>query len=100
MKLPDFLTVDEINSIFNSIDLSTKEGHRNRAIAEILYGCGLRVSELVNLKISNLFRDEDFIEVVGKGDKERLIPIGETAKKMIKLYIDGERKKIKAKKGE
>ncbi len=100
MKLPDFLTVDEINSIFNSIDLSTKEGHRNRAIAEILYGCGLRVSELVNLKISNLFLDEDFIKVVGKGDKERLIPIGETAKKMIKLYIDGERKKIKAKKGE
>lgn len=100
MRLPDFLTVDEIEKIFASIDLSTKEGHRNRAMAEVLYGCGLRVSELVNLKISNLFFDDDFIKVVGKGDKERIVPIGSTAKKMVELYIEGERNNIKAKKGE
>ncbi len=100
MRLPDFLTVDEIEKIFASIDLSTKEGHRNRAMAEVLYGCGLRVSELVNLKISNLFFDDDFIKVVGKGDKERIVPIGSTAKKMVELYIEGERNNIKVKKGE
>lgn len=100
MRLPDFLTVDEIEKIFASIDLSTKEGHRNRAMAEVLYGCGLRVSELVNLKVSNLFFDDDFIKVVGKGDKERIVPIGSTAKKMVELYIKGERNNIKVKKGE
>lgn len=100
MRLPDFLTVDEIEKIFASIDLSTKEGHRNRAMAEVLYGCGLRVSELVNLKVSNLFFDDDFIKVVGKGDKERIVPIGSTAKKMVELYIEGERNNIKVKKGE
>lgn len=100
MRLPDFLTVDEIEKIFASIDLSTKEGHRNRAMAEVLYGCGLRVSELVNLKISNLFFNDDFIKVVGKGDKERIVPIGSTAKKMVELYIEGERNNIKVKKGE
>lgn len=100
MRLPDFLTVDEIEKIFASIDLSTKEGYRNRAMAEVLYGCGLRVSELVNLKVSNLFFDDDFIKVVGKGDKERIVPIGSTAKKMVELYIEGERNNIKVKKGE
>lgn len=100
MHLPDVLSVEEINSILNSIDLSTQEGHRNRAIAEILYGCGLRVSELVNLKISNLFFDDGFIKVVGKGNKERLIPIGKTAQKMVLLYLEGDRQKLKIKNGE
>lgn len=100
MHLPDVLSVEEINNILNSIDLSTPEGHRNRAIAEILYGCGLRVSELVNLKISNLFFDDGFIKVVGKGNKERLIPIGNTAQKMVLLYLESDRKKLKIKSGE
>lgn len=100
MHLPDVLTVDEIKNVINAIDLSTPEGHRNRAIAEVLYGCGLRVSELINLKISNLFLEEGFIKVTGKGDKERLIPIGDTAKKMVLLYLEGEREKINIKKGE
>lgn len=100
MHLPDYLTVEEIEKIFASIDLSTPEGHRNRAMAEVLYGCGLRVSELVELTISNLFFEDDFIKVVGKGNKERFVPIGRTAQKMVMLYIDGERKKLKIKEGE
>jgi integrase/recombinase XerD len=100
MHLPDVLTVDEINSIFEVIDLSTPEGHRNRAMVEVMYGCGLRVSELVTLRLSNLFFDDGFIKVVGKGSKERLIPIGETAMKMVNLYVDGKRKELKIKKGE
>lgn len=100
MHLPDVLTVDEINSIFEVIDLSTPEGHRNRAMAEVMYGCGLRVSELVTLRLSNLFFDDGFIKVVGKGSKERLIPIGETAMKMVNLYVEGKRKELKIKKGE
>ena len=100
MHLPDVLTVDEINSIFEVIDLSTPEGHRNRAMVEVMYGCGLRVSELVTLRLSNLFFDDGFIKVVGKGSKERLIPIGETAMKMVNLYVEGKRKELKIKKGE
>jgi integrase/recombinase XerD len=100
MHLPDVLTVDEINSIFEVIDLSTPEGHRNRAMVEVMYGCGLRVSELVTLRLSNLFFDEGFIKVVGKGNKERLIPIGGTAMKMVNLYVNGKRKELKIKKGE
>jgi len=100
MHLPDVLTVDEINSIFEVIDLSTPEGHRNRAMAEVMYGCGLRVSELVTLRLSNLFFDEGFIKVVGKGNKERLIPIGGTAMKMVNHYVNGKRKELKIKKGE
>lgn len=100
MHLPDVLTVDEINSIFKVIDLSTPEGHRNRAMVEVMYGCGLRVSELVTLRLSNLFFDDGFIKVVGKGSKERLIPIGDTAMKMVNLYVDGKRKELKIKKGE
>ncbi|HLP21345.1 MAG TPA: site-specific integrase, partial [Chitinophagales bacterium] len=75
-KLPDTLSVEEINALVESIDLSTPEGVRNRAMLETLYSCGLRVSELTTLKISNLFLDVDFIKVIGKGDKERLVPIG------------------------
>ena len=100
MHLPDVLTVEEIQSIMDVIDLSTPEGHRNRAMVEVMYGCGLRVSELVTLRLSNLFFDDGFIKVVGKGNKERLIPIGETAKKMVNLYLQGKRKELKIKKGE
>lgn len=100
MHLPDVLTVDEIKDIIAVIDLSTPEGHRNRAMAEVMYGCGLRVSELVTLRLSNLFFDDGFIKVVGKGNKERLIPIGETAMKMVNLYVNGKRKELKIKKGE
>ncbi len=100
MHLPDVLTVEEIQSIMDVIDLSTSEGHRNRAMVEVMYGCGLRVSELVTLRLSNLFFDDGFIKVVGKGSKERLIPIGTTAMKMVNLYINGKRKELKIKKGE
>ena len=100
MHLPDVLTVEEINSIFDVIDLSTPEGHRNRAMVEVMYGCGLRVSELVTLRLSNLFFDDGFIKVVGKGNKERLIPIGETAMKSVNNYVNGKRKELKIKKGE
>ncbi len=100
MHLPDVLTVEEIQSIMDVIDLSTPEGHRNRAMVEVMYGCGLRVSELVTLRLSNLFFDDGFIKVVGKGSKERLIPIGTTAMKMVNLYINGKRKELKIKKGE
>jgi len=100
MHLPDVLTVEEIQNIMDVIDLSTPEGHRNRAMVEVMYGCGLRVSELVTLRLSNLFFDDGFIKVVGKGNKERLIPIGTTAMKMVNLYVDGKRKELKIKKGE
>lgn len=100
MHLPDVLSLPEIESIMNVIDLSQPEGHRNRAIVEVMYGCGLRVSEVVTLKLSNLFFKEGFIKVLGKGSKERLVPIGEMAQKMVMLYINGERLHLKIKKGE
>ena len=98
--LPDILSIEEIEAIIRVIDLSTPEGHRNRAMVEIMYGCGLRVSELVNMKISQLYFDEGFIKVLGKGNKERFVPIGEMAKKMILLYQNGARQQVKIKKGE
>ncbi|WP_439505678.1 site-specific tyrosine recombinase XerD [Sediminibacterium sp.] len=85
-KLPDTLHFEEIELIINQIDLSSPEGGRNKAILETMYSCGLRVSEIVNLKISGLFLDVGFIKVTGKGDKERLIPIGSEAIKCIKIY--------------
>ncbi|MBT0608778.1 site-specific tyrosine recombinase XerD [Aequorivita echinoideorum] len=85
-KLPDTLSLEEINLLINSIDLSKPQGERNRAILETLYGCGLRVSELVNLKISDLFFEEGFIKVTGKGDKQRLVPIGAVTEKFISIY--------------
>ncbi len=85
-KLPDFLTVKEVESILDNIDLGNKEGHRNRAIFETLYGCGLRVSELTDLRISDLHFDEQIISVTGKGDKQRLVPIHDTAIKFIEIY--------------
>jgi integrase/recombinase XerD len=85
-KLPDTLHFNEIESIISQIDLSSPEGGRNKAILETMYSCGLRVSEIVNLKISGLYLDVGFIKVTGKGDKERLIPIGSEAIKYIKIY--------------
>ncbi len=85
-KLPDTLALEEIDALINAVDLSTKQGERNRAILETLYGCGLRVSELTNLKISDLYFDEGFIKVTGKGDKQRLVPIGPITEKYITIY--------------
>jgi len=86
-KIPDVLNVNEIDALFGAIDLSTPEGMRNRAMLEVLYGCGLRVSELVALRISNLHLDVGFIKVSGKGNKERLVPIGAEASKYLRVYI-------------
>jgi integrase/recombinase XerD len=86
-KLPDVLSVDEIDKLINGIDLSKPEGHRNRAILEVLYSCGLRVSELTELKISNIYLDKGFIRVIGKGNKERLVPIGGKATREINNYL-------------
>jgi integrase/recombinase XerD len=85
--LPDVLSVDEIDAIESVIDLSQPEGQRNKAIIETLFSCGLRVSELVNLKLSNLFLDDEFIKVEGKGSKERLVPISEKAIHELQLYF-------------
>ncbi|WP_139854888.1 site-specific tyrosine recombinase XerD [Aequorivita sinensis] len=85
-KLPDTLAIEEIDSLISAIDLSSKQGERNRAILETLYGCGLRVSELTNLKISDLYFDEGFIKVTGKGDKQRLVPISPITEKYITIY--------------
>lgn len=89
--LPDVLTYKEIQGMIDSIDLSQPLGHRNKAILEVLYGCGLRVSELISLKISNIYKNDEFIKVIGKGNKERLIPIGKSTLKSIYLYVEGER---------
>jgi integrase/recombinase XerD len=86
-KLPEVLTVSEIDRILQRIDLSKPEGRRNKAMLEVLYSCGLRVSELVGLRLSNLYRDEEFVRVIGKGDKERLVPISHKALKEIDLYL-------------
>ena len=87
-KLPDTLAVEEIDALINAVDLSSKEGERNRAILETLYGCGLRVSELIDLKISDLFFEEGFIKVTGKGNKQRFVPIAEVTEKYISIYKD------------
>ena len=92
--LPDTLSFNEIENIMNAIDLSTSEGTRNKAIIETLYSCGLRVSELVNLKRSCLYFEEGYVRVTGKGDKERLVPIGESAIKNIDLYLNHIRVRI------
>ena len=85
--LPDVLSYEEIESLISAIDVSTAEGFRNKVIIETLYSCGLRVSELVNLKISCLYLDVGFIRVIGKGNKERLVPVGDAAIKFIRLYL-------------
>ena len=99
-KLPDTLSFEEIESIIAQIDLSKPEGGRNKAILETLYSCGLRVTELVNLRISCLFMDVGFIRVIGKGDKERLVPIGGEAIKYINIYKNEIRVHIKVKPGQ
>ncbi|HEX4958359.1 MAG TPA: site-specific tyrosine recombinase XerD [Lacibacter sp.] len=98
-KLPDTLSYDEIESIINEIDLSKPEGGRNKAILETMYSCGLRVSEAVNLKLSNLYLDVGFVRVIGKGDKERLVPIGSSAVKYINIYRNDIRVHLQPKKG-
>lgn len=90
-KLPVVLSIQEIDDLQNAIDLSSNEGHRNKAIIETLYSCGLRVSELIGLELTNLHFDERFIKVVGKGNKERLVPISKKAIREINYYIDGYR---------
>lgn len=88
VNLPDTLTLEEIDNILDSIDLSTPLGRRNRAIIETLYSCGLRVSELVSLKLSDLFFDEGFVRVTGKGSKQRLVPVSPEWKKQVELYLE------------
>jgi integrase/recombinase XerD len=97
--LPDTLNVEEIEKLMDAIDLSKPEGGRNRAILETMYSCGLRVSETVNLLISQLYLDVGFIRVSGKGDKERLVPIGSSAKKYITIYRQNIRNQVAIKKG-
>lgn len=97
-KLPDTLSVEDIDQIIDGIDLSSTEGQRNKAMLETLYSCGLRVSELVNLKISNLYFNDGFVKVIGKGDKERLVPIGSVAVKQINIYREEVRCHTKIKK--
>jgi integrase/recombinase XerD len=87
-KLPDTLSIEEVDLLINAIDLSASEGERNKAMLEVLYSCGLRVSELVNLKISNIYFNEGFIRITGKGDKERLVPIGKQAVKCLNIYLE------------
>jgi integrase/recombinase XerD len=99
-KLPDFLSIQEIELLFAAIDQSTPEGQRNRAMLETLYSCGLRVSELINLELSKLYLDAGFVRVVGKGNKERLVPIGGEAVKQIKLYKDHVRPFVPIKTGQ
>jgi len=98
-RLPDTLSVSDIERLISHIDLSSPEGIRNKAILETLYGCGLRVSELINLRISNLFFKDEFVKITGKGDKERLVPIGSNAKSCIRTYFDHVRNHIDIKKG-
>lgn len=97
--LPDTLSYGEIMAMLDSIDLSTIEGRRNRAMLETLYACGLRVSELVSLSISMLYLDDGFVRIIGKGNKERLVPIGKTAIKQIRSYIENDRCHIPIQKG-
>ena len=89
--LPDVLTAHEVEVVLNGIDLSAPEGHRNRAMLEVLYGCGLRVSELINLPISGLHLNQGYVRVVGKGNKERLVPIGKMATRQVEIYLSGQR---------
>ena len=92
MKLPEVLDIEEIDKIEAAIDLSRPEGQRNKAIIETLYSCGLRVSELINLKLSNLYFEEGFIKVIGKGNKERLVPLNNKVMKEINFYLQDRRK--------
>jgi integrase/recombinase XerD len=99
-KLPDTLSINDINKLIDAIDLSKPEGPRNKAMLEVLYGCGLRVSELTELRLSNIYPVIEFIKVTGKGSKERLVPIGGSALKALKIWIEQVRVHIDIKKGE
>lgn len=98
-KLPDTLAIEEIDLLISSIDLSQPQGERNRTILETLYSCGLRVSELINLQVSDLFFDEGFIRVIGKGNKQRFVPINSHTQKYIQFYLNDIRTHIKVQKG-
>ncbi len=98
-KLPEVLSLEEIDAMIATIDLSLDEGHRNVAILETLYGCGLRVTELTELRLSMYYPEEGFIRVIGKGNKERLVPMGSVAIRCINLYILNNRKQVPVKKG-
>ncbi|SHF74529.1 integrase/recombinase XerD [Mariniphaga anaerophila] len=94
-KLPDILSMEEIDTLIDAVDLEKPEGQRNKAMLETLYSCGLRVSELVNLKVTNLFFEQGFIKIEGKGDKERLVPVSSRAVEEIGKYMNGYRKRLK-----
>ncbi len=98
-KLPEVLSIEEIDSLISAIDLSKDEGHRNKAILETLYSCGLRVSELINLKFSDLFFEEGFLKVLGKGNKERLVPVSPSVEKEIEIYTKNIRNHMKIQPG-
>ncbi|HTM98894.1 MAG TPA: site-specific tyrosine recombinase XerD [Pedobacter sp.] len=98
-KLPDTLNITEINTLLDAIDASRFDGMRSKAIIEVLYGCGLRVSELSEMKISNIFPESEFIKIIGKGNKERLVPISGTALKFLSLYMNEVRLHLSIKKG-
>ncbi|TDQ11673.1 site-specific tyrosine recombinase XerD [Pedobacter metabolipauper] len=98
-KLPDVLNIHEIEDLMAAIDASKPDGMRNKAILEVLYGCGLRVSELLNLRISNVFYDNGYIKVIGKGNKQRIVPIGMSALKFLKIYLEESRVHLDIKKG-
>ena len=100
LKLPDTLTLSEIDKLIAAIDLSSKQGERNRAILETLYSCGLRVSELIHLQLSNIHFKEGYLKVIGKGDKERLAPMGGRALKYLTIYINQIRNNQKIRKGD
>jgi len=99
MKLPVFLSIAEIDEMLGAIDLSKPEGHRNKAMLETLYSCGLRVSELINLKFSNIFFKQGFIRVIGKGNKERLVPVSPSVEKEIGIYVSGTRNHMNIQRG-
>lgn len=99
LKLPEVLTIEEIDALIAAVDLTKQEGHRNRAILETLYSCGMRVSELINLRFSDLYFDEGFVRVIGKGNKERLVPVSPQVQKEIQIYNDHIRRHQEIKKG-
>jgi len=97
-KLPDTLSLEEIDQLSDAIDLNVAEGERNRAIIETLYGCGLRVTEVIDLKLSDLYFKEGFIKITGKGNKERFVPIGEVTQEYLTTYIENSRNRVPIKK--
>jgi integrase/recombinase XerD len=99
-KLPEVLSVDEIDAIINAIDLSKPEGERNKAMLETLYSSGLRVSELISLKLTDIYKNDGFLKITGKGNKQRLVPIGKTALKLIDIYFRNSRSSTPIKKGQ